>query len=109
MVSRYKIYPYLDKQRNLNIAKELDKNGDWVRYREVNQYIKDVDDEKFQLQKKCAELKEQNKKLMLTLDWYADIDNWLPPEGSSGELISFAEKDQGDKARGVLSKFRDEN
>jgi hypothetical protein len=109
MVSRYKIYPYLDKQRNLNVAKELDKNGEWVRYREVNQYVKDLDDEKFRLQKRSAELKEQNKKLMATLEWYADIDNWLPPEASSRELLSLVEKDQGDKARVVLSKFKDEN
>lgn len=105
MVHRYKIYPYFDKQRNLNIGKVLDPNGEWVRFKECNRYSKEVCDENYVLQQKCTALEEQNKKILKVLDWYADIDNWLPPESGADVLVSEVEKDQGERARSIIMKI----
>jgi hypothetical protein len=105
MVNRYKIYPYIDKQRNLNISKDLDPNGEWVRFKDCNRYLKEVCDDNYDLQKKFTTLKEQNKQIIKILEWYADIDNWLPPEGGADVLVSEAEKDQGEKARSIIMKI----
>jgi len=105
MIKRYKVYPYMDRNREIKLAKELNEKGEWVKYKDCDDRVKVLSDDNIRLQNEMALLTQQNKLLTEALEWYSDVVHWLPSDASGKNMMTEIEMDQGNRAREALLKI----
>jgi hypothetical protein len=102
MLKRYKVYPYLGRNRELKLATEVNDIGDWVKYRDCNDRVKDLADDNIALQNRVAILEKKYRLLTDALRWYSDVENWLPSSARDDSTITEVDLDQGKRAQAAL-------
>jgi hypothetical protein len=102
MLKKYKVYPYLGRNRELMLATEVNDKGEWVKYRDCNDRVKELADDNIALQNRVAILEKKYRTLTDALRWYGDVANWLPSSTKDGSAVTEVELDQGERAQAAL-------